>query len=262
MVTGLAFLLVQRYVLARRRKERDGNGSNGSQGVRSSAVVPHDDQRRRFGGDSGSLKGFIVDENGLDVVYWRKLQSKKQGDSDEEEGISGESDHDQDQDRRHVVQELPLLRGKSSTSHIKDHQPEGGDSNGNYVISLKSVEKTEPDTEPKSSSPPPPAPPPPPPPPPIVAGLNKKSPAPPLPPPPKVGAKEGPAPPPPPPRGRSLNSLSKPMPGKKGMMTGDSDSGKGSGQVKLKPLHWDKVNMANADHSMVWDKLNDGGSFR
>ncbi|KAL0342766.1 UNVERIFIED_CONTAM: Formin-like protein 8 [Sesamum calycinum] len=35
---------------------------------------------------------------------------------------------------------------------------------------------------------------------------------------------------------------------------------KNGGQMKLKPLHWDKV-IANADHSMVWNEINDG-SFR
>jgi hypothetical protein len=33
-----------------------------------------------------------------------------------------------------------------------------------------------------------------------------------------------------------------------------------SSEVKMKPLHWDKVN-TNLDHSMVWDKI-DRGSFR
>ncbi|KAF3431345.1 hypothetical protein FNV43_RR26076 [Rhamnella rubrinervis] len=277
VVTGLAFILIRRYVLARRRKENYGNGSNGSQGVRSSAVVPHNDQLGRHGGDSGP-KGFIVDENGLDVLYWRKLESNNDGGGgrggdvdgdDEEKGISGrEGDHDEDRRKNHMpIQEVPLLRGKSSSSHIKD-KPEGDDSNGNYrIMSLHAVEKT----EPQSSNPPPP-------PPPIVAGLSQKSPvqppppppppqvgakkSPPPPPPPQVGAKKGPVPPPPPLKGRSLNSLSKPPSGKKDIKTAELDSGKGSGQVKLKPLHWDKVNMANADHSMVWDKLNDGGSFR
>ncbi|KAL0440807.1 UNVERIFIED_CONTAM: Formin-like protein 8 [Sesamum radiatum] len=32
---------------------------------------------------------------------------------------------------------------------------------------------------------------------------------------------------------------------------------KNGGQMKLKPLHWDKV-IANADHSMVWNEINDG----
>lgn len=36
--------------------------------------------------------------------------------------------------------------------------------------------------------------------------------------------------------------------------------GSSSSEVKLKPLHWDKVN-TNLDHSMVWDKI-DRGSFR
>uniref|UniRef100_A0A0A9A5Z9 Formin-like protein n=1 Tax=Arundo donax TaxID=35708 RepID=A0A0A9A5Z9_ARUDO len=37
-------------------------------------------------------------------------------------------------------------------------------------------------------------------------------------------------------------------------------SGAGEQQAKLKPLHWDKVNVQATDHSMVWDKIT-GGSF-
>ncbi|KAL4634290.1 hypothetical protein ACB092_04G188700 [Castanea dentata] len=41
---------------------------------------------------------------------------------------------------------------------------------------------------------------------------------------------------------------------------GESLKGTGAGQMKLKPLHWDKV-VATAGHSMVWDEIVDG-SFR
>jgi hypothetical protein len=38
-------------------------------------------------------------------------------------------------------------------------------------------------------------------------------------------------------------------------------SGAGEQQAKLKPLHWDKVNVQATDHSMVWDNIT-GGSFK
>ncbi|KAL7181780.1 hypothetical protein ACSBR1_040642 [Camellia fascicularis] len=120
-----------------------------------------------------------------------------------------------------------------------------------------------------------PAPPPPPPPPPVAYVLaipNRQSPAPPPPPPPppSIPAKKGPAPPPPPPKAPGLASSSKTLPPPKGIPSSNKQSeslsregsttGDGNGQVKLKPLHWDKVN-PNVDHSMVWHKI-DGGSFR
>jgi len=62
-----------------------------------------------------------------------------------------------------------------------------------------------------------------------------------------------------------LNTSLKPAPARpKGVLgnnkPGESSSGTENGQVKMKPLHWDKVN-TDTDHSMVWDKI-DGGSFR
>ncbi|KAL2550572.1 Formin-like protein 8 [Forsythia ovata] len=41
---------------------------------------------------------------------------------------------------------------------------------------------------------------------------------------------------------------------------GEGTSSNENGKVKLKPLHWDKVN-PNVEHSMVWDKI-DQGSFK
>lgn len=38
-------------------------------------------------------------------------------------------------------------------------------------------------------------------------------------------------------------------------------AGSGKAHTKLKPLHWDKVNLPRAEHSMVWDKITNG-SFR
>ena len=288
VVTGLAFLLIQRWIVAKRKREK-GNGTNGNYGHGGGRPILQSRSRSEFTRYSGDLKGFIVDENGLDVLYWRKLERKnsssKKGlrkevlrnqkiDQEEEE----EDDNEGNRRRKNEpIQEIPLLRGKSSTSHVKvvaDHAPQS-----TVGIVFKEVQQPGPSSRSSSSTssaPPPsspPTPPPrPPPPQPIWAIPNKKapststSPLPPPPPPIPVKKSTPPAPPaPPPPKARSLNSIPKPPPGPKGKQ-GNSTSkpgeqSAGDGQVKLKPLHWDKVN-TNAEHSMVWDRINDNGSFR
>ncbi|KAL5552975.1 hypothetical protein UlMin_040376 [Ulmus minor] len=289
VVTILAFLLIQRW---KRRRKRVGD-DNGLQGGRDRpAAGPPRSEFARYDGD---IKGFIVDENGLDVLYWRKLERKSSSkksfrkevlrNSKIEEG-NGDDDkrgRTRNQSRRkEPIQEIPLLRGKSSTSHVKI-EPEIANPNlarttpplpepvpaPSYVF--KAVEETETDPNSLSSigSPPPSTPPSSPPQPPLplpprLATPNKiTTPTPAPPPPPPIPAKKSVPPPPLPPKARSLNSVPKPPPGAKENSSGVGSSGKGNGQsqVKLKPLHWDKVN-TNAEHSMVWDKINDGGSFR
>ncbi|KXG39193.2 hypothetical protein SORBI_3001G287101, partial [Sorghum bicolor] len=116
------------------------------------------------------------------------------------------------------------------------------------ATSLPPPAKGPPPPPPPAKGPPPPPPPkgsPPPPPPP-------KGPSPPPPPPP--GGKKGGLPPPPPKGGASASSSRPPTaPG--------MPSGAGEQQAKLKPLHWDKMNVQSTDHSMVWDKIT-GGSFK
>lgn len=117
----------------------------------------------------------------------------------------------------------------------------------------------------KSEPPPPPPQPPRAPPPPVVA-VNK-TPVP--PPPPPMANKKNPMPPPPPPRAGGLKPPPAPPSASKGKVSNtnmsepssmDSAKDSSAGQLKMKPLHWDKV-VANPDHSMVWDKIG-GGSFR
>ncbi|XP_061360806.1 formin-like protein 8 [Gastrolobium bilobum] len=314
-VFGLIFFLFQRCFRAKRRKEIPNT------------VVPQINVFERM---EGNVKGLIVDEDGLDVVYWRKLECKTSDKGFQKEVLPSsknkeEDDHEGNQGKRYgPIQEIPLLRGKSSTSHMSIFPEESytimripppsplhvfSESVGVATkglqkppdsptqifappppfsspkppsISLSSIPKmTSPAPPPppptildrKSQAPPPPPPPPPipdrkspappPPPPPIP---SRKSPAPPPPPPPiphrntpappPIPAKKSPAPPPPPPsKAGGLKSSSKPPPTpiEKSITTGND-------QVKLKPLHWDKVN-TNLDHSMVWDKI-DRGSFR
>ncbi|KAG6534053.1 formin-like protein 16 [Zingiber officinale] len=123
---------------------------------------------------------------------------------------------------------------------------------------------SEPGPKPNAAPPPPllpsartnnPAPNPPPPPPPTG---NPSAKAPPPPPPrPPTGKPPGPAPPPPPPGGRPSGGSSRPpsAPGPASAVQGQG------GATKLKPLHWDKMNAINVEHSMVWDRLHNG-SFK
>ncbi|XWS68926.1 hypothetical protein CRYUN_Cryun04dG0135200 [Craigia yunnanensis] len=287
VIAGIFFFFIRRYVLAQRKRERVGDSFQEGQ-----PRVPPDE----FARVNGNIKGLIVDENGLDVLYWRQLQDGENENGfrkkillspkDEEEGERGMVRKGSRSKKVEPVQEIPLLRGKSSTSHVLP--PEDDDSNENvgplppppsHGIVLKAVETREAPVQsnflPPASMPPPQ----PPIPPPLLPIQNNKSPVTPQPPPPPVPPNRTPAPPPPPvpvkspappppnKAGGSATSL-KPPPaardksrrGKPAESSGDGATENGNNQVKLKPLHWDKVNK-NVDHSMVWDKIN-GGSFK
>lgn len=183
----------------------------------------------RFG---GNVKGLILDENGLDVLYWRKSQSQRDNKSG---SFRKEIVHGDDDEEKNVIysknkkkSEMPLLRGRSSTSHsvVHNHPP-------SLPVKSESFEFAKPDPPP----------------------VKQTAPAPPPPPP---SRSKGPSPPPPPPSKKTA-ALSKPPPAPRGSSSGEGSSSE-NGQVKLKPLHWDKVN-PDSDHSMVWDKI-DRGSFR
>ncbi|KAB5537570.1 hypothetical protein DKX38_015103 [Salix brachista] len=280
----LVFFLIHRFVILSRRKSGgDGADSRGGQ-----AVVPLPLPPSQFSRIEGNVKGVIVDENGLDVLYWRKLEEEDKKNSFRREERRGYS-------RSEPIQEIPLLRGKSSTSE-KKVVPERTISTVGHQLN-KAIEKPNlTSSQPSNSNPPltlslaPPAPlqssmaipnkqvsvPPPTPtipakknqPAPLQSSMaipNKQGPVP--PPPPTIPAKKNQPPPPPPPKVASSNfpPLHKGNPSKGG--SGESSTGQsstaaaaGNDHVKLKPLHWDKVNK-NAGQSMVWDKI-DGGSFR
>ncbi|XP_027346265.1 formin-like protein 8 isoform X1 [Abrus precatorius] len=295
VLCGLIFFLIQRCLRSRRRKEITNTASGGD-----GRVVPQGNVFERI---DGNVKGLIVDEDGLDVIYWRKLEGKNSNIDLHKEVASSPKNKEKEDDHHDLeenqvkksksIQEIPLLRGKSSTSHL--NIPPGDDEPykitrippppsastlpptipslpASVGVAIKGVQK--PDSPTESSTPPPPASPSTPPstsfsavpkmssstparPPPPMP--ERKSPAaPPAPPP--IPARMSPAPPPPPP-----SSKSRPASVEMPVIKQRNSSGKGmpdtsSDQVKLKPLHWDKVN-TNADHSMVWDKV-DRGSFR
>ncbi|KAF2325369.1 hypothetical protein GH714_027192 [Hevea brasiliensis] len=70
VVATLLFFFIQRYVVARRRTKRVDAISGG--GKPPPPVLDYD----KFSQVDGSLKGVIVDENGLDMLYWRNLKRK------------------------------------------------------------------------------------------------------------------------------------------------------------------------------------------
>ncbi|KDP21283.1 hypothetical protein JCGZ_21754 [Jatropha curcas] len=239
VIATLLFFFIQRYILARRRR-KEGNKTNSGEGGTG---------RGSAGFDDDLLRSVIIDENGLDVVYWKRLQeeNKNRGlkkleiHNNVQENQEQENDEETVQERngQEPIQEIPLLRGKSTTSQ-------------NKVVSV----------HPPMPPPPPPRPPPvpikinnsppPPPPPPPIPARNNNSVA---PAPPPIPAKKVNAPPPPPP-----HKSAKGMGSKSGADESSSSTGEGNPQVKLRPLHWDKVNRDVA-HSMVWDRIG-AGSFR
>ncbi|GFZ07775.1 formin homologue 4 [Actinidia rufa] len=184
----------------------------------------------------------IVDENGLDVLYLRNLEQGQLlscfskiwiNPMEEEEEKKVDTRGEKPPNNLDPIQKIPLLYKSRNTADL-----------------------------PELVKPVPPQPPQPP------VGLSKQSPPqPPATPPPS--AKRNPAQPPPPPGAGGSFTLLKPPPAPRGKAKsnshgeapiGESTRGIGNVQMKLKPLHWDKV-IANADHSLVWDEINDG-SFR
>lgn len=313
VISGLIFLFIQRCFRGRKKKEI----ANTASGV-DRRVAP---QVNVFERVEGNVKGLIVDEDGLDVVYWRKLEGKNLPHKDFQKEVlhspkdKEEVDHEGNQGKRSdSIQEIPLLREISSTSHMNIFLPEqsytimripppppppsvpssleGSPTQpssppfpppspkplSNFVSSIPKMTNPSPPIAPPTipdrknqalalaPAPAPPPPPiprtkssaPPPPPPPIP---NKKNSAAPPPPPPIPNKKNSAAPPPPPPKASGLRSSSKPPPTPIESTPGaTSKQSNTTAEVKLKPLHWDKVN-TNLDHSMVWDKMG-RGSFR
>ncbi|KAL4330935.1 hypothetical protein S245_045806 [Arachis hypogaea] len=210
VVCGFLFFLVHMCLKARKREEVTTNNN-------APAVAP---QGNAFEKIEGNVKGLIVDEDGLDVIYWRKLEGKRSKKDLHKEILRNKEEEEENNVKKSKsIQETPLLRGKSSTSHM------------NIVPEVdEPYQMTRIPSQNQSFIPPPP-------PPPIPA---RKSPSKKTPPTPTEMVVTS--------TSKRMNSLGK----------GAVESG--TENVKLKPLHWDKVN-TNADHSMVWDNV-DRGSFR
>ncbi|XP_076902086.1 formin-like protein 4 [Bidens hawaiensis] len=242
VLSGLLFLLLVKYKRYRKENKNPRVNNGNKTGNTSNAVLMLNDRFTRVEG----IKGVIVDEEGLDVLYWKNLDDDD--DSGDKNAIFNKKEHPARVDHGGrkskkfdvPIQEAPLLDEESSGSQV-------------YQQSLM--------TSQRSSRTLPPTPPPQavaenknivplPPPPPRVVGEQKSN-LPPPPPPPRpqvVGGQKTNLPPPPPlplaPKTNGLASSTEPPQQK----------------VQLKPLHWDKVN-ANVGHPTAWDKM-DNGSFR
>ncbi|KAF3614530.1 Formin-like protein 8 [Capsicum annuum] len=282
IVAGILFYLFYRYYVIRRWKKNKLNSSFRRE-------VPHQEFQQ-----GGALKGLIVDENGLDVIYWRRFEGRQLGSCfskvwvnhmDEEEEKKIDSGRGQSVSSSDHIHEIPLLQNCSnvdsyekkeaiteSQQTINSHSVDSRSSprQPSTALQFQQKEVIPPEETPSqpavvsSQSPPQPPIPPPPPPPPLPVKRITKAPT-----PPNAGKIKPSPPPPPPPKGGGLSSPIKPpiAPRGKGSrqekaeaQNDDKSKDNCEIQVKLRPLHWDKV-VANADHSMVWDEINNG-SFR
>ncbi|XP_031480279.1 formin-like protein 8 [Nymphaea colorata] len=295
--------------------------------------------RSSFKRVEGTLKGLIVDENGLDVLYWRKLDdqhtvkrerasqtvplrspgsvsstssafrsqeirddeireyetipapvavtgsvpafmtktnsapksirevnSVSRGRTDANQQPTSSSAPPTPAENHTPVPPLPLPPGKRGPS--PPPPPPGAANQAPPQAPPPPTEKAPlPPPPGRAPSPPPPPPPPgkaspPPPPPPGKAPPPPPGKAPPPPPGKAPPPPPGKAPPPPPPGGafKKPPASAKSKEGEASSSSALPESSSAAAPAKLKPLHWDKV-PANADHSMVWDKIG-GGSFR
>ncbi|KAL3374679.1 hypothetical protein AABB24_006259 [Solanum stoloniferum] len=300
VVAGILFYFFYRYYVIRRWKKNKLSSSFRRE-------VPHQEFQQ-----TGALKGLIVDENGLDVIYLRRFDGSQLGscfsniwvnhmdeDEDEEEEKRIDSEQEQSVSSDHI-QEMPLLQNCSNAGSYENKEAVTASQQPTNSLFAASRSSKQPSTslqfqqkeiippQPETPSqlalvssqnpPQPPIPPPAPPPPPPQPPIPPPAPPPPPPPLPMKRIAKAPTPPnagkiksspPPPPKGGGLSSLIKPpiAPRGKGSrkdkaeaQNEEKSNENGETQVKLRPLHWDKV-VANADHSMVWDEINNG-SFR
>ncbi|KAI4304933.1 hypothetical protein MLD38_040389 [Melastoma candidum] len=295
-ISALLFVLMRRHS----RKNLEDKSPGGL------TVLARDD----FTQFDKHIRGLVVDENGLEVVYWRNLQSGRARNSFRREVMQGHEETGQNvaavngirRGNSSPAPEVPLLREKP-TSNFKE----------NVEMSLSSGQQqfTSPRRRltPRSTGTSLPEPElwttlaipgiqtqPPPPPPPVpnntntstpqpstigtvgtslpeqgvrmasaIPGMKSDKPYPPLPPPPPVSKAGNSRTPPPPqlPNDGALVPVAPNVPPPLPTTNPSKQSEKNgieTGQVKMKPLHWDKVN-ANADQSMVWNKIGQG-SFK
>lgn len=256
-ISGIFLYFYHKFILAR-YKSRNKVITKGT--FFHEPVLNHHESRF-----CGNVKGKIVEENGVDVIYMMDKESRQMI-TRFPNCMYNPSYEDHEEEKI-----IDVLVHKSKTSNEIPFACES-------PLSLPPLQKTSQMNLEKNKiqmsyynqplPSPPPSPPPPPPPPPPAPPRKEIPKAPPLPPTMyREGAAVVPPPGPPPlPKSRGFISSMKPPPAPKGKanikegIIGESSREKGGGQTRLKPLHWDKV-VADVDHSTVWDQINDG-SFR
>ncbi|KAG8379074.1 hypothetical protein BUALT_Bualt07G0050400 [Buddleja alternifolia] len=246
IIAGILFYFLYKFIISRRLKKSKLDSSfRRDQGCPAAPRVGY----RQHGG------GAIVDEQGLDVIYLRKLENGHfRGCFSKVWYNPMDEEHDKRMDQpisaRQPVQEIPLLK---EPCNRYDHQAPPPPPPPEIKKSPPSPPPTppySPETSKNQARPPPPPSPPPPPP---RKGNLKPTPPPPPPAPPVKTRGMIHKPPIPP---RSVEKMNSKLEGSSNKSVNEN----GDVQMKLKPLHWEKV-AANADHSMVWNEINDG-SFR
>ncbi|KAL7098658.1 hypothetical protein ACP275_09G031900 [Erythranthe tilingii] len=287
IIAAIVFYILYRFITVRRLK-RANLASSFRREEAAEAAVHHRLEFRQNGG--GAIRGIIVDEQGLDVVYLRRVESRNISRCFSKVWYNNNMDDDYDDEEvkrvdnggeknriSEPIQEIPLLLEQRNVLYDDEYQVKKSlprpESAAPPPLGLRRVPPSPPPTplhqppeiSPVNQTPPQPPPPPPPPPRPIPTLPQKGNikPAPPPPGPPKLK----PAPPPLPAKTRGLIPSHKPPvhPRENRYSSRTEDPAKekineNGEQMKLKPLHWDKVT-ANADHSMVWNEITDG-SFR
>ncbi|OWM89610.1 formin-like protein 4 [Punica granatum] len=281
-LAGLFYFLLQLCLVTRRKKKVQGE----SQLPRLSSM--HRNDIVRF---DGVVRGLIVDEDGLDVLYWRMLKareeksfkSKRSASNGRSSSFRNVPDPSRSPPTRYTNQKPDIGTFSSSWSRkYGEVKEEATKETKQEVASLKRNNTS--DAQRGPSLPSPPRPPqelpqpvatssaiqsrtaqvglwPLPLPPALQGKTRKEAPVPP-PPPPKAS---GMAKPPPPPPYKTSGSTKPPPPppfppGKAVKGNGEVRETSTVGASRMKPLHWEKVEV-NGDHSMVWDKIGDG-SFR
>lgn len=294
VILGLLFLSVVMFKRHSKKETTNPYADNGINRSNNNHGLRKDDEFV-----VGGIKGEVVDEQGLDVFYWKRLEDYT---SFKKENLKNDDNRNRKSKFDFPVQEAPFLRGNSSTSHlwpVEDYTKSQTLPVVNPLLKHarnQETIKSQPSLKCPQSPPaqslknaavvdtaPLPLPP--------AAAKPRAQPLPnaavaataPLPPPlPLPPAARPPAlpwsnpvvpaptPPPPPPLRveRKRDVPPPPLPPKTSGLTSssrqptqkDNLSSSSDNQVKFIPLHWDKVN-TNLGHSMVWHKLHNG-SFR
>ncbi|KAI3499373.1 hypothetical protein L1887_35171 [Cichorium endivia] len=266
ILAGICFYFFYRYVMGKKRR------------VDMSLRIGPEDKildTRELRQRGGTLKGVLVEENGLEVLYLRKLDGGQlrtcvwNSIEEDEKRVDSQFDFSSIVSENFRNPPSPLPPSPRVISKTPPPPPPPPPP----LLQTKSPSPPVPPPPPllQKPSPSPPAPPPPPPPPPLL-----QKPSPPIPPPPppsafprKIVTKVPPPPgfwtrnaaaPRPPLYSGSFSSSMKPPTAPKLRADDQSEHGsKDNNQVpkKMKPFHWDKVN-TDADHSVVWNEIVDG----
>ncbi|KAK4437138.1 Formin-like protein 4 [Sesamum alatum] len=268
IVAGILFYFFYRFMMARRLRAR----LDSSFRREAETAVPRLELKQH----GRAIKGVIIDEEGFDVLYVRKIEGgcfSKVWYNPMDEEVKRMDSRGEKPSMSEPIQEIPLLQEPSDeyVPVAKKPLPFTRNPSPKSIAPPVEMRGSGPPLPPPTlhqlensmsrTSPPPPPPPPPPPRPVPQTGSVKAALPPGLP-------KLEPVPPPPPVKTRGLVSSHKPPIPPRGMENrrsradepAEESVDKYGGQMKLKPLHWDKVT-TNADHSMVWNEINDG-SFR